>query len=206
MNFSFGTNTASSLAEVLAGCVGDVELVPPEHLPLWLPDLGVPRLWVATAPNGTVTRMLLRGIRSEERWDACEVINLYRIAGAIPAPLVHEQIARTLRDSGARAIQSHRVDVAAQYNVVAAQAAGLLSIKDGVLRCQYTDFAVNTASGGALIEQIILVAGKAFPLLENELTALSTELQRALLASIDRASPSDARSQIPTSRPSQGEP
>lgn len=206
MNFSFGTNTVSSLAEVLAECVGDVDFFPPEHLPLWLPDLRVPRLWVATTPSGTVTRMLRRRIRSEEHWDACEVINLYRVAGPIPAPLVHEQIARTLRDSGAQEIQSHRVDVAVQYNVIAAQASGLLSVKDGILRSQYTDYAVNTASGGALIEQIILVVGEAFPRLENELTALTTELQRALLASINRASPSGARSQTPTSRPSQGEP
>ncbi|WP_236147676.1 hypothetical protein [Mycolicibacterium sp. CH28] len=206
MDFSFGTNTVSSLAEALAECVGEVDFVPPEHLPLWLPDLRVPRLWEATIPSGTVTRMLRRRIRSEEHWDACEVINLFRVSGPIPEPLVHEQIARTLRDSGAQAIESHRIDVAVRYNVIAAQASGLLSTRDGVLHSQYTDYAVNAAAGGALIEQIILVVGEALPLLEDELATLTTGLRRALLASIDRASPAGARSPIPTSHPSLGEP
>lgn len=206
MDLSFDSHAVSSLAEMLAEHVGEVHFVPATHLPLWLPDLRVPGRWQETIPSGPVTRMLRRRIRGDVHWDACEVINLYRVAGAIPEPLVYEQVARALRDSGAHAVQSHPVDIPMQYNVIAAQATGLLSVKDGVLRGQYTDYAVNTAAGSALVEQIILVVGEALSLLKNELATLTAELQRALPASIDRAPPSVARPAIHTSHPSLGEP
>ncbi|CAN5632381.1 hypothetical protein BH09ACT7_BH09ACT7_55270 [soil metagenome] len=92
-----------------------------------------------------------------------------------------------LRDSGAEAIQSHRIQIPLQYNVIAAQASGVLSVRDRALRSQYTGYAVNTAVGGALIEQIIVVAGEAHIPLTGEVTALSTNLKGALLTSLDRA-------------------
>lgn len=205
MSLPFGSNAVSSLAEALAYEVGTVNFVPAAHLPLWLPDLRVPPRWEPTIPSGAVTRMLRRRIRSEERWDACEVINLYRVAGAIPEALVHEQVARALHDSGAQEFESRRIDLPLHHNVIGAQASGLLSIRDGVLRSRYTDYAVNTAAGGALIEQIIFVVGEAFPLLESELASLTNDLERALLSSIDNASTSVARSPISTSHPSPGE-
>ncbi|WP_243841368.1 hypothetical protein [Mycobacterium sp. DL592] len=205
MNLSFDADTVSSLAEMLAEHVGEVHLVPAAHLSLWLPELRMPDRWKETSPDGVVTRMLRRRIRDEARWDACEVINIYRVAGAIPDSLVHEQVARSLRDSGAHAIRSQPVDIPLQYNVIAAQATGLLSLGDDILHSQYTDYAVNTAAGSALIEQIILVVGGSLSVLKDELAALSTGLQRALLASIDRTHLSPARAEIRTSDPSLGE-
>lgn len=205
MNLSFDSNTVSSLAEMLAEHVGEVHHVPAAHLSLWLPKLSVPDRWKETSPDGAVTRMLRRRIRDEARWDACEVINLWRVDGEIPDSLVHEQVARALRDGGAHAIRSQPVDIPLQYNVAAAQATGLLSLGDDVLHSQYTDYAVNTAAGGALIEQIIAVMGGSLSVLKDELAMLTAELQRALLASIDRAPLSPARSEIKTSHPSLGE-
>lgn len=206
MSLSFDSNTVSSLSEMLAEHVGEVQFVPAAHLSLWLPELRVPDRWNETSPDGAVTRMLRRRIREEARWDACEVINLYRVDGTIPASLVHEHVACTLRDSGAHAVRSRSVDIPLHYNVIAAQATGLLSVGDDVLHSQYTDYAVNTAAGGALIEQIILVVGESLSVLKDELAALNTELQRALLTSIDRTPPSRARPETQTSHPSQGEP
>lgn len=206
MNLSFDSNTVSSLAEMLAEHIGEVHLVPAAHLSLWLPGLRVPDSWTETSPDGAVTRMLRRRIRAEARWDACEVINLYRVDGKIPDSLVHEQVARALRDSGAHAIRSRPVDIPLQYNVTAAQATGLLSLGDDVLHCQYTDYAVNTAAGGALIEQIMLVVGGSLSVLKDELGRLTSELQRALLASIDRVPTSPGRPEIKTRDPRLGEP
>jgi hypothetical protein len=176
----------SSLAEVLAQHLGAVTFVPAADLPLWLPDLSAPEGWKASAPE-RVTRMLLRRIHSTDHWDACEVLNLYRVPGVIPESLVLNHVDRTLRDSGADAIESHRIAIPLQYNVIAARASGMLSVKDRTVRSQYTDYAVNSAAGGALIEQTLVVVADAHNLLTDELAALSTNLERALLTSMDRA-------------------
>ena len=63
-----------------------------------------------------------------------------------------------------------------------------------------------TLSGSALIEQIILVVEQELPLLDDELEGLAAELERALLASIDRAPASVAQSLIPTDHYRLGEP
>lgn len=105
----------------------------------------------------------------------------------IPESLVLNHVDRTLRDSGADAIESHRIEIPLQYNVIAARASGVLSVIDRAVRCQYTDYAINSAAGGALIEQTIVVVGEAHNPLADELRELSTNLERALLTSIDRA-------------------
>jgi hypothetical protein len=188
MSTSFDPDAVSSLAEVLAQHLGALTFVPAADLPLWLPDLGVPEGWKAGGPErSTVTRMLLRRIYSSDHWDACEVLNLYRVPGVIPESLVLNHVDRTLRDSGANAIESHRIEVPLHYNVIAARASGVLSVRDRAVRSQYTDYAVNSAAGGALIEQTLVVVAGAHIQLTDELTALSTNLERALLISIDRA-------------------
>jgi hypothetical protein len=169
--------------------------------------------------------MLLRRIRSSDHWDACEVLNLYQVPGVIPEALVLNHVDRTLRDSGAEAIESHRIEIPLQYNVIAARASGVLSVRGKAVRSQYTDYAVNSAAGAALIEQTLVVVSDAHILLTDELTALSANLERALLTSIDRAprpqepdtsataivdtahdSESVARSPMPTKRHSLGAP
>jgi hypothetical protein len=188
MSTSFDPAAVSSLAEVLAQHLGALTFVPAADLSLWLPDLGVPEGWKAGGPErSTVTRMLLRRIHNSYHWDACEVLNLYRVPGVIPESLVLNHVDRTLRDSGAEAIESHRIAIPLRYNVIAARASGLLSVRDRAVRSEYTYYAVNSAAGGALIEQIFVVLAGAHALLTDELTALSTNLERALLASIDRA-------------------
>lgn len=185
---SFSSGGVSSLAEVLAQRVGTLTLVPAMDLPTWLPDISVPEAWKAGAPGSSaVTRMLLRRVRSDEHWDACEVLNLYRVAGAIPESLVLEHIDRTLRDAGAAAIRSERIEIPAHYDVIAARASGFLSVSGSAVNAQYTDYAVNTPAGGALIEQTVLVIDAMRMCLDDELASLSMNLEYALLASIDRA-------------------
>jgi hypothetical protein len=187
MSTPFDPAAVSSLAEVLAQHLGALTFVLAADLPLWLPDLEPPKGWKASVPErATVTRMLLRRTRSR---DACEVLNLYRVPGVIPESLVLNHVDRTLRDSGADAdaIESHRIEIPLQYNVIAPRASGVLFVRDRAVRSQYTDYAVNAPAGGALIEQTLVVVGDAHILLTDELTALSTNLERALLSSIDRA-------------------
>lgn len=178
----------SSLAEVLAEHTGGLTFVPPAHLPLWLPDLTVPEGWDLGAVDGpTVTRMLLRRLGSGDNWDGCEVLNLYRVAGTVPEKLVCENAERTLRDSGADCIHTHHIETPPRYGVIAMRSSGLLHSRARTVHSQYTYYVINTAAGGALIEQALMVGSDAQPTLGAEVAKLTDDLYRALLASIDRA-------------------
>lgn len=178
----------SSLAEVLAEHTGGLTFVPAAHLPLWLPDLTVPRGWDLGAVHGpTVTRMLLRRLGSGDNWDACEVLNLYRVSGTVPEKLVFDNAERTLRDSGAESIHTHHIDTPPRYGLIAMRSSGLLHIGARMVHSQYTYYVINTAAGGALIEQAVMVGREAQPALSGEVAKLTDDLYRALLASIDRA-------------------
>jgi len=154
MGAPFDPTAVSSLAEVLAEHTGALTFVPPAHLPLWLPDLTVPQGWAAAGVDGaTVTRMLLRRLGSGDHWDGCEVLNLYRVPGTVPEPLVLDNADRALRDSGADDIRTYRVDTPPRYAVIATRASGTLRIGTRTVPSQYNYYVVNTAAGGALIEQ-----------------------------------------------------
>jgi hypothetical protein len=185
----FDPRAVSSLAEVLAEHIGGLTFVPTAHLPLWLPDLTVPPGWVVGAVDGpTVTRMLLlRRSGSGNHGDGCEVLNLYRFSGTVPEALVIDHADRTLRDSGADAIQTLRVDTPPRYGVIAARSSGRLRVGAHTVYGQYSYYVVNTAAGGALIEQTVIVPGDD-PSLSGEVAKLTDDLYRALLSSIDRAS------------------
>jgi hypothetical protein len=184
----FDPAAVSSLAEVLAEYNGGLTLVSPVHLPLWLPGLTVPRGWEVDAVKGaTVTRMLLRRPDSRDHWDGCEVLNLYRVAGSVSESLVLDNADRTLRDIGADSIQTHRIETPPRYGVIATRSAGRLNIGARSVHSQYSYYVVNTAVGGALIEQAVIVAGDEHTTLTDEVAELTDDLYRALLASIDRA-------------------
>jgi hypothetical protein len=184
----FDATAVSSLAEVLADYAGGLTSVPPAHLPLWLPGLTVPHGWDAgTANDQPVTRLLLRRLRGHNRWDGCEVINLYRVPAAVPQTLVLDNADRTLRDSCAEAIHTHRIETPPRYGTIAARASGRVRVGPDLVHSQYSYYAVNTAAGGALIEQVLIVRHDAQPLLSNEVAALTDNLYRALLASIELA-------------------
>jgi hypothetical protein len=188
MTAPFDPAAVSSLAEVLAEHTGGLTFVPPAHLPLWLPDLTVPQGWDRAAVDGaTVTRMLLRRLGSGDHWDGCEILNLYRVPGTVPEPLVLDNADRTLRDSGADDIHTYRVDTPPRYGVIATCASGTLRIGTRTVHSQYNYYVVNTAAGGALIEQAMLVDGDAHLVLSGDVAELTENLYRALLASIDRA-------------------
>lgn len=55
------------------------------------------------------------------------------------------------------------------------------------MHSQYTYYVINTAAGGALIEQAVIVGSDAQPTLSGEVAKLTDDLYRALLTSIDRA-------------------
>lgn len=105
----------------------------------------------------------------------------------MPETLVFDNAERTLRDSGADSIHTHRIDTPPQYGVIAMRSSGLLHIGARAVHSQYTYYVVNTAAGGALIEQAVMVGSDAQPKLSGEVAKLTDDLYRALLASIDRA-------------------
>jgi hypothetical protein len=179
----------SSLAEVLAEHTGGLTFVPPAHLPLWLPDLTVPHGWDIGAVDGpTVTRMLLlRRSGSADQWDGCDVLNLYRVYGTVPESLVLDNADRTLRDSGADDIETHRVDTPPRYGVIATRSSGRLRIGARTVHSQYSYYVVNTAAGGALIEQAVIIRGDEHRMRSGEVAKLTDNLYHSLLASIDQA-------------------
>src|SRR5271155_874843 len=155
----FDPVAVSSLAEVLAEHNGELTLVSSAHLPLWLPELTVPRGWEVDAVKGAaVTRMLLRRPGSADHSDGCEVLNLYRVAGSMPVSLVLDNADRTLRDIGADCIRTHRIETRPRYGVIATRSSGRLHIGAHTVHSQYSYYVVNTAVGGALIEQAVIVA------------------------------------------------
>jgi hypothetical protein len=131
--------------------------------------------------------MLLRRLGSGDNWDGCEVLNLYRVAGTVPEELVFDNAERTLRDSGADSVHTHHIDTPPRYGVIATRSSGLLHIGVRTVHSQYTYYVINTAAGGALIEQALMVGGDAQHTLSGEVEKLTDDLYRALLASIDRA-------------------
>jgi hypothetical protein len=183
----FDVASVSSLAEILAAHTGGLTFVPPAHLSPWLPDLSVPHNWDIGTPEGPlVTRMLLRRLRDGNRWDGCEVLNLYRVPGTVPEKLVLDNADRTLRDSGADAIQTHRIDTPTRYGIVAARSTGRLNVGANTIRSQYSYYVVNAAAGSALIEQAVIVREAVQTVPNAEVAGLTDDLCRALLASIDR--------------------
>ncbi|MDM3975999.1 hypothetical protein QRB36_17675 [Mycobacterium marseillense] len=105
----------------------------------------------------------------------------------MPEKLVFDNAERTLRDSGADSIHTHHIDTPPQYGVIAMRSSGLLHIGARTVHSQYTYYTINTAAGGALIEQAVMVGSDAQPTLSGEAAKLTDNLYRALLASIDRA-------------------
>lgn len=188
MTAAFDPTAVSSLAQEIAEHVGPLEAVPPAHLPLWLPDLAPPPNWTALAVDGAnVTRLLLRALSSDAHWDGCEIVNLYRIPATVPEAVVVDNADRTLRDSGATDIRSYPLDVPRGYGVIATHAVGVLRSGDRIVRSQFRNYVVNTAAGGALIEQAIVIGADMLFALESEATELTESLYRSLLASIERA-------------------
>ncbi|HEY2447665.1 MAG TPA: hypothetical protein VGI49_02405, partial [Mycobacterium sp.] len=90
-------------------------------------------------------------------------------------------------DSGADAIQTQRVDTPPRYGVIATRSSGRLRIRARTVHSQYSYYVVNTAAGGALIEQAVIIRGDEHSMLSGEVAKLTDNLYRALLASIDRA-------------------
>lgn len=194
MSPPFDPAAVSSLAQEIAKHVGALQGVPMAHLHLWLPDLTAPPAWTVAAVDGaTVTRLLLRRLNSGTHWDGCEVINLYRVPGTVPESLVLDNAERILRDSAATEIRSQQLDIAPRHRVIATRASGVLHSGDRVVRSQFHNYVVNTAAGGALIEQAIVIGAEELPALDSEANKLTENLYRSLLTSIGRASNAGGR-------------
>lgn len=183
-----------SLAQVIAAHTGGLIPVPPADLQLWLPDLTLPPGWVGGTVSGArATRILLRRLGDGHDWDGCEVLNLHRVPGAVGETMVLNNADRVLRDSGATEIRTHRVDSPLGYGVTAVRASGALGVGARKVHSHFHYFMVNTAAGGALIEQTIFIGADARSVLAHEVADLTDDLYRSLLTSIDRARrPSDS--------------
>jgi hypothetical protein len=179
---------ASSLAEVIAESTGGLIPVSPAHLQVWLPGLVVPYGWTAgTVNDAAVTRLLKRGLGSGHTWDGCEILNVYRVSGTVPETIVLDNADRTLRDSGADDIRTHRLDTPLQYGVIATRSSGTLHADTRAVYAYFNHYVINTAAGGALIEQVIAVGADARAALAREVADLTENLYRSLLSRIDSA-------------------
>ena len=153
---------------------------------MWLPDLVFPPGWADSAVDGAaVTRMLVRRLGGSSHWDGCEVLNLYRVPATVPEALVLDNADRTLRNCGAVNVQMHRIDIPPDRGVIAVRTAGRLDAAGRPICGQYSHYVVNTAVGGALIEQVIVVGSDALATLAHELEGLTEDVYRSLLASIE---------------------
>jgi len=149
-------SAVSSLAEVLGQQNGALTPVPPEALYLWLPELRAPADWVDTTAVATapVTRMMVRRAGGSGPWDACELLNLYRVPGRIAIETVLDNADRGLRYGGATDIQTYRRDdVPTRIDgLIAVRVSGRLVNGCREVQAVYNYYAINTSVGAALIE------------------------------------------------------
>ena len=183
----------SSLAEVLGQMNGAVTTMPPEALHLWLPGLKTPTGWVdataaATAP---VARMLVRRAGVAGPWDACELLNLYRVPGLISTDTVLDNADRALRDGGATDIHTYRRDdvPTAIDGLLAVRVSGHLAVGSRAVEAVYNYYAINTPVGAALIEQAAVVGADAPAALVVEVECLAESVYESLLISLHSAVP-----------------
>ena len=165
----------SSLAEVLGQMNGAVTTMPPEALHLWLPGLKTPTGWVdataaATAP---VARMLVRRAGVAGPWDACELLNLYRVPGLISTDTVLDN-----------------ADVPTAIDgLLAVRVSGHLAVGSRAVEAVYNYYAINTPVGAALIEQAAVVGADAPAALVVEVECLAESVYESLLISLHSAVP-----------------
>lgn len=184
----FDPAAVSSLAAQVAAVTGGLTAVRPGELPLWLPGLRTPPDWVVDSiDNATATRVLTRRVHETHRWDGIETLNLYRVPGQIPEQLVLDNADRILRDAAATDIRSSRFPTPAHPNVIVTRAVGVLDIGPRRVYSHVNHCAVNSAAGGALIEQTVMVGADAFGTLAEDVLTLSDGVLAALLSSVSVA-------------------
>jgi hypothetical protein len=192
MSVPFDTTAVSSLAQSIEGRAGPLRLVSGAQMRLWLPALSIPPAWtVAVADGAAVTRVLLRPSVGDAHWDGCEVVNLYRVSGSVPRRLVLDNADRTLRDGHAADITVSVLDVPAHYGIIATRASGLLRSGNRLVHSHFHNYVINTAAGGAFVEQALVCGADVPAEVTEEVGELTEGLYRSLLASIDR--PHDPR-------------
>jgi hypothetical protein len=178
----------SSLTEVIAESTGQLILVPTSGLEVWLPDLVVPHGWTSgVVENARVTRVLTRRLDGRHTWDGCEILNAYRVPGAVPETMVLDNATRTLRDSGASNIRTHRLATAQRYGLIATRSSGTLHTATRMVQCHFNHYVFNTDAGAALVEQVIAVGADTYAALAREVVDLTANLYRSLTTRIDRA-------------------
>lgn len=186
-------SAVSSLAEVLGQQNGALTPVPPEALYLWLPELQTPADWVDTTAVATapVTRMMVRRARGSGPWDACELLNLYRVPGRIAIETVLDNADRGLRYGGATDIQTYRRDdVPTRIDgLIAVRVSGRLVNGCREVQAVYNYYAINTSVGAALIEQATVVGADAPAALAVEVECLAESVYQSLIVSLCNATP-----------------
>jgi hypothetical protein len=178
----------SSLAEVIAALSGQLILVPPAGLEMWLPDLVVPVGWAADAVDGArATRVLARRRPGGERWDGCEILNVYRVPGRVLESVVVNNATRSLREAGANDIRTQRLATVPRHGLIATRSSGTLHSDTRTARSHFNHYVFNTDAGAALVEQVIAVSTDAYAALADEVVNLTENLYQSLTARIDRA-------------------
>lgn len=181
-----------SLADVAAGHLGDLTLVPPAGLLSWLPGLAAPAGWVAgsaaDAP-GRSTRMLIRADAATTGWDGCEVINCYRFTGGLPADFLVANADCTLRSLHADNVRTQGISTPAGLGVDAARSSGSVSAGSALVWAQFSNYVVQSldrAHGGLIEQQILVKAASRIPL-ARDITALTDGVLAALVRSLHAA-------------------
>lgn len=180
----------SSVAEEIRRKIGPIALVPTESLPYWLPGLSLPADWtVATTPTGVLpaTRIAVRRFTEHAAWDGCEVIALYQFAGTLPEQLVHDSADRTLRDLAAHSLQRHTVALPPIPGASAVRSSGAFNLGEESMWGQFTNYIVNTGVTGGLVEHTVLVRAPLRARLARDVGALTENVHRSLLSSVNAA-------------------
>lgn len=178
-----------SMAEVLRRHVTGLTTVPSEGLSLWLPNLTAPTQWLA-APvklaSSPAARVLIRPADDGvDGWIGCDVINLFRFGGTVPADVIEFGAGSTLRALGVEHPLAYRVTMPVELGVTAIRSRSSVQL-DARLWVQVTNYVVTngSGSGSGLIEHTVLIQAKARERLRSDVAQSSKSIEASHATSI----------------------
>jgi hypothetical protein len=183
----------SSIAAVAGRHVDDLAELPAEDLPAPLRRLGAPPEWrLANLAGSPVqpARVAVYGQQPDGSWDGCETIRAFGFTGALPADVVRDNAACTLRDLNAENITAGALAAPPAPAATAVRSSGYFIIAGRGVWAQFSTYLANPtpAARGLLIEHSLVIDSGCRARLDDDIINLSNSIHHAFLAAIKHTS------------------
>jgi hypothetical protein len=174
----------SSIAAVAARHVDDLAELGAEDLPAPLRRLGAPPGWRLANLTGSPVqpaRVAVYGQHPDGSWDGCETIRAFGFTGALPADVVRDNAACTLRDLNAEGITAGAL--AAPPAATAVRSSGTFTAAGRRYWAQFSTYVANPIppARGLLLEHSVVTDAASRAALGDDITNLSNAIHHAFL-------------------------